>query len=271
MEVRRMDETVPAKLNLRAKLLAVMGDVFGVAKRGQNTQGGTYTYQKAADIFPKVQRALREHGVTFMAHELGTEWLPTHESRSGGTIFVVIVKMQYRFLDTESDEVLAGDSSGLAFDSSDKGINKAKTAALKYFLKQTLLLAEEDDDSEVETLETAPAKRLAVKPETAHQAPQPENMEGDPFTSFQASTDARITDAQALNITQWCRANSADFLGVFGEKFSVAKPEEMTQPQFDIWQKTRDVILKQYQGQHQRLDQAEALVNGAAGRIQRGA
>jgi len=147
-------ETTAAAANLRAKLVDVMAEVFGVAKNGQNTQGAGYTYQKAADIFPKVQKALCGHGIAFMANEISVEFPPSHETKSGGVMFVAVVKMRYTFHDSESDEVLVGEGSGLGFDTSDKALNKAKTAALKYFLKQTLLIGEEEDDSENDTHES---------------------------------------------------------------------------------------------------------------------
>lgn len=148
-----MDETTgEVKMNLREKLLRVMSDVGNVPKDGKN-QG--YTYQRAADIFPKVQKALLAVGVAFVAHEVECDFPPAHETKSGGTMFVATAKMRYTFHDIGSAEILTGESSGLGFDTSDKALNKAKTAALKYFLKQTLLIGEDDDDSEKDTHETS--------------------------------------------------------------------------------------------------------------------
>lgn len=150
-----MDEsTGEVKMNLREKLLAVMGSVGNVPKEGKNTQGQGYNYQRAADIFPKVQNALVSIGIVFMAHEVACDFPPSHETKNGATMFVATVKMRYTFHDIGSDETLVGEGSGLGFDTSDKALNKAKTAALKYFLKQTLLIGEDDDDSEKDTHET---------------------------------------------------------------------------------------------------------------------
>ena len=166
------EETKP--LNLRAKLIKVMADVGNVPKGGQNQQGAGYKYQRIADIMPKVQAACVEHGVVFVAHHISTEWHPSHESKGGTQVFVCSVRMKYIFSDTESEETMTAESGGHAFDTSDKTENKAKTAALKYFLKQTFLIGEEEDDSERESVETRyrkPAQqgatrgRVVVKPD----------------------------------------------------------------------------------------------------------
>jgi ERF superfamily protein len=145
------DEIKP--LNLRQKLMAAMGDVGGVAKKGQNKGEGGYKYQRAADIFPKVQQAFIAHGICFVADELSKTCHEPHSTKSGGVMFVWDVLMQFRILDTESDEIIEGKASGLGFDTSDKSLNKARTAALKYFLKQTLLIGEDEDDSDADTPE----------------------------------------------------------------------------------------------------------------------
>ena len=245
-EVEVHDGEIPPAVNLRQKLVAVMADVFGVPKLGRNTQTG-YDYQRGADIFPKVQRALIAHGIAFVAHELSVDFPPPHESKSGGVVFVAVVKMQYRFHDTTSDEVISGDGSGFAFNSSDKGLNVAKAAALKYFLKQTFLLAEKDDDSETATIEVSkPAGRLAIKSEQARPAPAAEKVEEDPDIGFQASSDAPIATEHEAEVARWCLDNRADFLAVFGESFGVASPAEMTDAQFDIWKNVRTVVLNSY-------------------------
>lgn len=141
-------------LNLRQKLIRVMADVGNVPKEGQNQQGAGYKYQRIADMVPKVQAACIKHGIVFLAHHLKTEWHQPHESRGGAQVFVCSVDMGYEFRDTDTDESITCSASGFAFDTSDKSENKAKTAALKYFLKQTFLIGEEDEDSEKETIET---------------------------------------------------------------------------------------------------------------------
>lgn len=211
--------------NLRRKLLAVMQAIGGVEKKGKTEVGQVYTYQRAADIFPKTQRALIEYGVMFLAHEVARTPHPTHQSKNNAVVFVEDVLMKFIFLDTDSDERIEGEGSGIAFDTSDKALNKAKTAALKYFLKQTFLIGEDEDDSEKDTHEVF------------------DDDARDPADSFRATADKRVTDAQALSVRTWCRSEGVEFGATFGEIFDVKEPEQMTEIQFARWvEKRRDIV-----------------------------
>jgi hypothetical protein len=247
--------------NLRAKLLNIMQVIGGVPKRGTApvNQGG-YSYQKAEDIFPKVQKALLDHGVMFLASEVSRTPRPTHQSKAGGAIFVEDVTMRYSFLDTESDERIDGDGSGVAFDNSDKALNKAKTAALKYFLKQTFLIGEKEDDPEAH--DTAGDGIVFYRNDDPGEEDYPE---------FQASNDERVTDAQALSVTQWCRSFGVDFKVVFGPWFSVDDPRKMTVPQHVVWLEKRDAIAEGYKQRNnppsKDIGKAEQIVGGAQQRV----
>jgi hypothetical protein len=166
------EETKP--LNLQHKLLNAMADIGNVPKEGKNQQGPGYAYQKIADMLPKVQAAFIKHGIIFIADHVKTEWHEPHESKGGARVSVCSVTMKYIIGDIHDDKTIVSQASGFAFDTSDKAENKAKTAALKYFLKQTFLIGEEEDDSERENVETRYRKptqqgatrgRVIVKPD----------------------------------------------------------------------------------------------------------
>jgi hypothetical protein len=141
--------------NLRQRMMAAMNDITRVAKGGHNDKQG-YDYTKADDIISEVRTALLAHGIVFLSSEVDQQRLPDRESRNGGAILGVVVKMQFTLMDTTSDEKLVGDHSGEGMDSGDKATNKAKTAALKYFLQQTFLIPTGDDpekdDHDVKTV-----------------------------------------------------------------------------------------------------------------------
>lgn len=103
-----------------------------------------------------------------------------------------------------------------------------------------------------------------------HEHIEPENLEPEPSDTFQASTDALVTDAQALSVTQWCRSFGVDFKAVFGPWFSVDKPERMTNPQFAIFiEKRDDILLKAQQAATGSKDipKAEKIIDQTADRI----
>jgi hypothetical protein len=148
-------ETIKELPNLRQRLIAAMTDVGSVAKAGQNKEQH-YSFQRAADIFASTQDAFAKHGIAFLSSEKTLSWPETHESKNGGTVFVCVATMEFTLFNADGDkeDKMTATHSGVAFDTSDKALNKAKTAALKYFLKQTLLIGEDEDDGDAETLET---------------------------------------------------------------------------------------------------------------------
>ena len=132
--------------NLRQRMALAMGDIGRVAKAGKLVSGQTkYDYTKADDIITEVRAALIQHGIVFLSSESGTKRLPDREAHSGSAILSVEVTMEFTLLDTTSDEKLTAHHTGEGMDSGDKAINKAKTAALKYFLQQTFLIPTGDD------------------------------------------------------------------------------------------------------------------------------
>lgn len=144
-------------LNLRERMCLAMGDIGGVAKGGTNKDQG-YKYQTAADIFDAVQRALAKSGIAFLAKEKSVELLPDFLTKNGTVTHVAKVVMTFRLMCAEDREIkdgngypyeyLEADSTGYAFDYSDKFIQKAKTFSLKSFLKDTFVIGEEEDDSD---------------------------------------------------------------------------------------------------------------------------
>ena len=89
----------------------------------------------------------------------------------------------------------------------------------------------------------------------------------DPSTSFQASSDEPVTDAQALSVTQWCRSFGIDFKGVFSSWFSVDDPRKMTQPQFVKWLEIRDRFAVQPPAPSKDIAKAEQIINQAQERV----
>lgn len=142
----------PVAPRLAARIVLAMKTVGSVAKAGRNKDQG-YAYQKAADIFEAVQGAFVEHGIFLGATERIIEWPDPLTTKSGATMFICRATMAYGLEDVLSGEMKEFVSTGVGFDTSDKALNKAKTMAEKYFLKQLLLIGEEEDDADLDTPE----------------------------------------------------------------------------------------------------------------------
>lgn len=137
-------KSVPSRPNLRQKLVACMNELERVEKRGDNRAQG-YKYVMAADIIDAARDVLAKNGVAFLASELSIEDRDGYETRNGAHMNVVRVRMKFMFMDADSEESLEIFATGEGQDTGDKGINKAKTAAIKYVLQQNLLMSTGDD------------------------------------------------------------------------------------------------------------------------------
>lgn len=146
-------------------MAAALGDIGGVGKHGKN-KDQNYLYQTAADIFDAVQKAFHKQGIAFLSTEESIEWPEPLTTKNGATMFICRATMSFRMMGTD-DELTPGEEivaihTGVGFDTSDKALNKAKTQALKYFLKGTFLIGEDDDDGDAETLETDDKPKTAT-------------------------------------------------------------------------------------------------------------
>jgi hypothetical protein len=142
----------PAPVRLAQRIVMAMQSVGSIAKSGEN-KDQHYKYQKAADIFEAAQAAFVEHGICLLADEGMIEWPDPLTTKSGATMFICRVSMEYTLEDVMSGERKIFHSTGVGFDTSDKALNKGKTMAEKYFLKQLLLIGEEEDDADADTPE----------------------------------------------------------------------------------------------------------------------
>jgi hypothetical protein len=126
-------QPVPGKATLYAKLARVMGKVQRIEKNGHNSFHN-YDYATATDIYEGVRAALAEENVAFLPDMVKAE----HEG--------IHTRLEFDFYfvcgDTGAVKVCRWVSE--ADDKGDKGINKAVTFAVKYFLIATFLIATGD-------------------------------------------------------------------------------------------------------------------------------
>ncbi len=128
---------------LAKKLVAAMGEIDAVEKRGKNEKQG-YAYVKATDVASTVRAVLVKHGVAFDYTCGDTErWEKT--TNSGGTLFFVELKIAVTFTDMETGDSKSVQGVGWGMDSGDKAIYKAMTGALKYAMRMNFLIPDELD------------------------------------------------------------------------------------------------------------------------------
>lgn len=148
-----MTTDTPLK-NISAKMLAVMRSVGHVPKNGVN-QFHRYRYVSEADIAKAFSQALVQHGV-FLFSSVLERHCQSYQTRGGKDAFLVTVKLEVTFVDTDSGEHFSAVFYGDGSDSDDKAIYKAITGAQKYALMKTFLVATGDD---VEKDDASPSEK----------------------------------------------------------------------------------------------------------------
>jgi ERF superfamily len=134
--------------SLVTKLAEACNSVGGVEKKGRN-EFQKYAYVRAADISKVFRRELFKRNILLTSNELDLteKEVPTN---SGGTMRYVTLKAEYILRDGESGETLTSVAYGMGMDSGDKAVWKAKTGALKYFLRGLGIVPDERDDPEAD-------------------------------------------------------------------------------------------------------------------------
>lgn len=139
------------KLNLVQKLAAVGMEISAVEKMGENkSKDGkvNYKYVKAADVAKQIRTKLFTRNIILTIDEKEITTQGSVKTYSGGELPLVCVKSDFTFHDGDSQDKLTISAYGIAMDSGDKAIYKAKTGALKYVLRGIALIPDEKDDPE---------------------------------------------------------------------------------------------------------------------------
>lgn len=153
---------VAARASLYAKLARVMHQLGRIPKTGYNKHF-EYAFATDADISDAIRSKLAEEKVAFFAEMLTSDQETiTRETKYGPkTTYRTVATFAFTFADGETGATMTTKWSGESLDEQDKGLNKAATAALKYFLLKTFILStgdpKDDPDEDVNTAAGTPA------------------------------------------------------------------------------------------------------------------
>ena len=142
---------------LYKKLAAVMGGISRVPKNGIN-QHFRYKFAQDSDVLDVVRSLLAEQSVAVFVSM-------TDLVQDGK---ITRATFEYTLACGDTGATITTRWTGEAADSQDKGINKAATAALKYWLLKTFLISTGDEDPDAGP---APRRPAATEPEPAPEPP----------------------------------------------------------------------------------------------------
>jgi len=150
-------------------LSAVQSDLskVGIGKNQENSHQG-YKFRGIDDVLNTLAPIIAEHGVLIIPNVLNKD-IKTIKTSRGGIASHVILEVGFVLYDQEGDSI-CHTAYGEAIDTSDKAVNKAMTAAYKYFLFQAFCIPIDGvEDADSQQLEQAESEPELVTAETLSQ------------------------------------------------------------------------------------------------------
>jgi ERF superfamily len=201
------EQSVQTGGHVAKKIAKIIGAIGGIAKEGKNSQQG-YAYMTDESIKSRLRPLLAEQGLAIFPSMLKIEERAL-QTKSGGNNYRVTCNFRFTIVDGDTGDTMVCDWSSDADDTSDKAVNKAATAGMKYFLKSLFLIGEKDDDDpDSVTVETSGAPVKSSKP-----APQTAPV-----------SDANEGNVQVSSITMKKNVKGKPYLVAGGVTFNSRKP-----------------------------------------------
>lgn len=137
-QVKSTPSTPPKPPSLAKKLANVMAGVHRIQKAGTNAHYN-YKFATSEDVADLIRTLLAEQGVAFIPTMVDVT------RASNGKMVRTTIFFRFTFRDGDSDDSITCEWFAESLDTQDKGINKAATAAVKYFLLKTFLVSAGDE------------------------------------------------------------------------------------------------------------------------------
>jgi hypothetical protein len=135
--------------SIYTKLAEVMGLMDEtIAKKGVNA-AQHYSFVNESDVSAAIRPLLAARGIWLWSSEVSQDMNPLFETSSKNTMWMNRLTMEYQFIDGETGERTDKQIySGQGADIGDKGLPKAISMNLKYFLLKSFMLSTGKDDAE---------------------------------------------------------------------------------------------------------------------------
>ena len=156
---------------LSDRLCAALKAIERIEKRGHNDKFN-YDFATESDIADGVRAALSDQGIALQVAVVSVEMRELGKTSSGSVMWLTTAKMELSL--RAGDECWTSTFYGTGTDTGDKGLYKAITGGVKYFLLKTLLIPTGDDpEREQETVKPAAPRQAAAPKSAPNQPPAP--------------------------------------------------------------------------------------------------
>ena len=163
------EPTTPSARTLIKRLSEVMKEVSKIPKNGKNTFHN-YKYVMESDLVEAVRERLADRKVFITSSTKAIEIVELAKANKLGVLVpskIGVLRVDYTFHDGESGETLTMESIGEIDQDGGKGLYKALTGAMKYFLMKNFLVATGDDPEQHDGPKVAPPAKAPEPPAPA--------------------------------------------------------------------------------------------------------
>lgn len=195
----------------------------GISKNRRNQQQG-YQFRGIDDVYNALSPMLAMNKLCILPRVLSRD-IVERQSAKGGTLFYVVVEVEFDFVSAEDGSKHTVKTYGEAMDSADKATNKAMSAAYKYAAMQAFCIPTEgDNDADATTHEVAPRSAPVQEPKpisAAEQKRQLLEIDKDLLDAHSIIDVKRVADIWQVIATRdgWSR----DYKLAAKEKFDAAR------------------------------------------------
>ena len=156
--------TTNEKMSLAAKLARIGKEIGAIKKDGRNTQQN-YDYIEYGVVAGKIRELFDTYGIIIKPEVLDYE-CDEVENKYGNKGYHYVLKMHFTLINADDKEdIQKANWLGEAIDYGDKGINKAETSGVKYFLMRLFNVSEK---GEKEADAASPEPIVRKQPQQTH-------------------------------------------------------------------------------------------------------
>jgi len=223
-------------------ILGVMDDLakIGIGKDRVNQQQH-FSYRGIDDVRDAVAPLLVKNKLLILPKVLTRE-MTERESRNGGALFYVLLKLEYEFLSVEDGTTkIVGPLFAEAMDSGDKATNKAMSVAYKNVCTDTFCIRTKGDEAATDPDATV----HDVKPE-----PQPviqTHWDGSKKVGFTKQFRQSCWSEVPKEFLDWCTGEGHEKLNGFQRECAMLETARRTQLADDL---SKDFPESFYKGLH---------------------
>lgn len=163
-----MSTTNKETMSLAAKLAKIGKEIGTIKKDGRNTQQN-YNYIEYGVVAGKIRELFDTYGIIIKPEVLDYEKEEV-QNKFGNKGYHYVLKMHFTLINADDKEdSQSANWLGEAIDYGDKGVNKAETSGVKYFIMRLFNVSEkgekEADEGSPEMVATKPAPQTEHKPQ----------------------------------------------------------------------------------------------------------